>query len=213
MFELLDEPTKIKTAEGSIHMSFQFAGFWKSEEPQMGQTRYLSKLSICLVREKWSLSYCHSVVWHVHHRNELCDFSFFFFHSCILADVYCTWHCQTCSQVQLFYCWFILPCLQNIYGGPCGNVLLLSNVSLCLLLNTKEVVRPVSAAIQNQNSQFCFKNLTVSLFFFSNLFHSLPNARRRLSLSSISKPDRFLAGSPLYNSTFKFRNRDFPLIF
>lgn len=108
-------------------------------------------------------------------------FLFFSFRSCILADEYCTWHHQTCSQVQLYYCWFILPCLQNICGGACGSALLLVNISVCLVLNTKEVVRPVSAAIQNQNSQFCFKNLTTSLFFFSNFFHNLPNARCRIS--------------------------------
>lgn len=52
LFEMLDEPNKIKTAEGSIHISFLFAGFGKYEMSQMGQTRYLSKLSISLLREK-----------------------------------------------------------------------------------------------------------------------------------------------------------------
>lgn len=52
---MLDESTKIKTPEHLIHMSFSFAGFWKYEKPEMGQIGYLSKLSICLLREKWSL--------------------------------------------------------------------------------------------------------------------------------------------------------------
>lgn len=46
--------------------------------------------------------------------------------------------------------------LQNICSGACGNVLLLLNISVCLVLNTKEMVSPVSAAMQNQNSLFCF---------------------------------------------------------
>lgn len=171
-----------------------------------------SSASACLDKSDLSAppavppSYCHSIVLHVHQRNELCDFSFFFY-SCILADVYCTWHHKTSLSVHLYCCQFILPCL-NLCGGAYGNALLLLNISACLVLSTKEVVRPVSAAIQNKNSWFCFRNLATSLFFFSNLFCNLPHARCRISLSPISKPDWFLAGSPLYNSTFKFRNRD-----
>lgn len=124
-------------------------------------------------------------------------------------------------KVQFFYLLLSTVILLSIHSAmstkhlwwACGKILLLLNISVRLLLNTKEVVRPVSAAIQKQNSLSCFKNLATCLFFFSNLFRNLANARCRLSLSSISKPDWFLAGSPLYNSTFKFRNRDFPLIF
>lgn len=41
-----------------------------------------------------------------------------------------------------------MPFLQTSCGRAHGNVLLLLNVCVCVVLNTKELVRPVSAAIQ-----------------------------------------------------------------
>lgn len=67
-------------------------------------------------------------------QNELSDFSFFLFCSCILADVHCTQHHhKTCFKGQLHCCQFILPCLQNI----CGNILLLLNISVTWCLTPR----------------------------------------------------------------------------
>lgn len=49
-----------------------------------------------------------------------------------------------------YSCIIVSSFCLNICGGACGNILLLLNISICLVLNTKEVVRSVSAAIQNR---------------------------------------------------------------